>query len=246
MTDEDLLRHVVATLRELVGAPEGALVQVLRERLVTVALAVGACPPATQLDLTDDQELLWWLAEWIFAEGEAVSQGSYSHPQIAEALGRRFLGYSPPVRRRHVEDVLMLGELTATQPRTYKETQLLVDEILAGNPPVPSDDVDSENLGAAYLFGLWLSSCVHDAHQLLASNPDPTLRPVGIATPPTTDFLSTWLLSVATEERGEEEFRIRASSSRTRAHWTRVARALSALGLATYAYGDGQPEPLVS
>jgi len=122
-----------------------------------------------------------------------------------------------------------------------KERQPIVEDVMAGRPPVEEDDYESA--GSAYLLGLWLGDSLHDA-QAVFENPDPKLQVVSIAAPAATDFLSAWLLSVATSERAGSEGQIRASSSRTRAQWTRVAQALSAVSLTVYAYSKEQPRTL--
>ncbi len=242
MTDADLLEHVASALRDLLGAHEGTLTQVLRERLAFVATTIGVSDLDSALDLTTDCQLAWWVADWLFNEGEAVAQGCYyENPQVAEALGRRFLSYGQGHRRRHVEDILSLNELAAERPRTDKERQPLVEAVMAGRPPV--EDPDYENAGSAYLLGLWLGESLCDA-RVVFKDRDPKLQVVSIAAPPATDFLAAWLLSVATIERAGSGGQIRASSSRTRAQWTRVAQALSAVSLTVRAYSKEEPRAL--
>ncbi len=242
-TDEDLLEHVAAALRDLLGAREGTLTEVLRERLAFVATTTKATDPESALDLTTDRQLAWSLGEWLLNEGEAVAHGSsYADPQVAEAIGRRFLSYGRVHRRRRVEDILRLNDLAAELQRTDRERQPLVDDVMAGRPPV--EDPGNENADAAYLLGLWLGDSLCDARDAFIKDPDPKLQIVSIAAPAATDFLSAWLLSVATVERAGSGAQIRASSSRTRAQWTRVAQALSALSLTVYAYSKKEPRAL--
>jgi hypothetical protein len=252
MSDTELLEEVATALRDLVGirsgvgAKAGTLTQVLRQRLATVATTIGVAEPGASLDFKTDRELGWGIADWILREGQAVAESQ--ERSVTDAIGRRFLGYHLADRRRQAEDILRIGELLTGKRLTYKERQLEVANVLAGEPPIR--DLDPEDLTHEHQVGLWIGSSIDDVREFLSGispdSPDPALELVTIATPPAADLLSAWLLFVATDEETEEGARIKASSSRTRAQWSRYARAVTAVSLAVYTYGGAQPAPLVN
>lgn len=251
MSDAELLQEVATALRDLVGirsgvgAKAGTLTQVLRQRLATVATTIGVAEPGGSLDFTTDRELSWAIADWILREGQAVAENQ--ERAVTNAIGRRFLGYHLADRRRQAEDILRIGELHTGKRLTYKERQLVVANVLAGEPPIRG--LDPEDLTHEHQVGLWIGSSIDDVREFLAGiipdSPNPELELVTITTPPAADLLSAWLLFVATDEDSEDGARIKASSSRTRAQWSRYARAVAAVALAVYSYGGAQPLPLI-
>lgn len=245
-----LFDDIAASLRRLLDADEGALTQTMRGQLILLAgvldpapLAVSYPGNSTPLDLVSDAQLAWSISEWIFTAAEnllltgdrevpeAMARRASSR-QTSPMLDTRFSLQSSAASFNGRQESVVLGG-----PQRPREDRL---KLLSAIQARPSEEPGDGMFLRGYDWGRWVCRLLCEARPMFEAR-DANRSPFIVveAAQPAGDLLSAWLLTIATKDRGPDHpVPIRASSSRTRAQWTRTTRAIVAVSLTLWAYAE--------
>lgn len=238
-------------LRRWIDAPAGHLQEVLRDRLVEVAEALGIVPPIWKeegdviYDVPTDEQLSWWTFRYLRSDAKAMLQGDWEKQQdkktayeydrdvaiqVVSTIGRRVVLTPEPERSG---GIARFWTMTRDRPLTLQEAERAERALAAGR--VEQFGLDPAPDNAFELYGYLVLQAIRDSEPLLDTPDWPIAAP----------YLAEQLASVLLREAPLRPTikPLQASGPATRARRRKEMRGLAVLALAARA---GRPSPPTS